>query len=349
MRTMCSAIVLAVAGSFASAASAQPPANDACSSATPITAFGTFSFNTTDATTDGVPNDACDIFGSTQMYSDVWFCWTPAQSGPVRLRACSNLMFDTCFAVFNGCSPCPEAGGIIGCDDEGCDLQHSIVWNAVAGQSYLIRIGGFTEGSFGAGSLTLGLPGIVAGPIVNPNNNHTYYLTEPQSWNAAEALAVVYGGHLATIRNQDENDWLRATLGFADETFRRMWIGLNDFDTQGSFEWVSGEPITFTNWSIGQPDNFSGNERVVVLDGITGEWSDNDAESPFEPIYGTIEIAPPPPACACDWNQSGDLNSQDFFDFLAAFFELNADFNQSGTTDSQDFFDFLSCLFAGCD
>jgi hypothetical protein len=52
--------------------------------------------------------------------------------------------------------------------------------------------------------------------------------------------------------------------------------------------------------------------------------------------------------CPPDVNHDGTLNSQDFFDFLGAFFKGNADFNADKTTNSQDFFDFLAAFFAGC-
>jgi len=54
------------------------------------------------------------------------------------------------------------------------------------------------------------------------------------------------------------------------------------------------------------------------------------------------------PPCPADWNNDGVVNSQDFFDFLAAFFGAGADFNHSGMTDSQDFFDFVAAFFTGC-
>ena len=56
------------------------------------------------------------------------------------------------------------------------------------------------------------------------------------------------------------------------------------------------------------------------------------------------------PACRADFNQDDALNSQDFFDFLQAFFDVHpsADFNRDDSINSQDFFDFLADFFAGC-
>lgn len=54
--------------------------------------------------------------------------------------------------------------------------------------------------------------------------------------------------------------------------------------------------------------------------------------------------------CSADFNNDVLVNSQDFFDFLIAFFAADpvADFNADGTVDSTDVFDFLTAFFAGC-
>jgi hypothetical protein len=59
-------------------------------------------------------------------------------------------------------------------------------------------------------------------------------------------------------------------------------------------------------------------------------------------------LVPGAAACPADFNGDGTVTSQDFFDFLQAFFASNADFNRDGVTNSQDFFDFLAAFFEIC-
>ena len=54
--------------------------------------------------------------------------------------------------------------------------------------------------------------------------------------------------------------------------------------------------------------------------------------------------------CASDFDCDGNIDSQDFFSFLDAFFDegRRADINGDGAISSQDFFDFLTQFFSGC-
>jgi len=119
-------------------------------------------------------------------------------------------------------------------------------------------------------------PGIVlaSGPSdwrYNPETRHSYAIVENVTWADGEALAIRLGGHLATVDNQAEQDWLTAT--WPDPW---IWIGLNDRATEGRYVWSSGTRVRFTAWQGVDPDDWKGfdpiGEDATVLNGDAPGW-----------------------------------------------------------------------------
>ena len=81
-----------------------------------------------------------------------------------------------------------------------------------------------------------------------------YSLTEETgSWTDAEAEAVDQRGHLVAINSQAEQDFLMNQFGDNDN----FWIGFNDAAVEGSWVWSNGDPVTYTNWEPGEPNDAS--------------------------------------------------------------------------------------------
>jgi hypothetical protein len=100
---------------------------------------------------------------------------------------------------------------------------------------------------------------VLAGPLTNAANGNTYYLLSENTWTASEAEARLLGGHLVTINDATENQWVRNTFSpLTGVTEAKLWIGLNDAANEGQFVWASGDPVTFTYWSPGEPDDVEG-------------------------------------------------------------------------------------------
>ena len=85
---------------------------------------------------------------------------------------------------------------------------------------------------------------------------------------------------------------------------------------------------------------------VIGAPGYDGYPDSGDEETGRVYVFFSRPSGP----CIADFNGDGLVDSQDFFDFLNAFFvgSPTADVNDSGQVDSQDFFDFLNAFFGGC-
>lgn len=130
---------------------------------------------------------------------------------------------------------------------------------------------------------------------------HWYVVTSSAlDWKQAQAEAVALGGHLVTINSQVEQDFITNTFLSGANKNRKYWIGLNDEASEGNFVWVSGEPVTYTSWFPGEPNNGSNVEDYVAMNyhhasgiGDPGLWNDEPLGGAFGTPYGLIELSGP--------------------------------------------------------
>lgn len=130
--------------------------------------------------------------------------------------------------------------------------------------------------------------------VYNGQTGHYYGLTDSAGWDNAESIAVAHGGHLVTIDNAEENNWLLQT--FANE--RKFWIGFYQPNNTGPWVWSSGQEVSYTNWFAGEPNDAIGPEYYAIMytfnttsESLTmGKWND-EGPNPVLPSYrGVIEL-----------------------------------------------------------
>jgi hypothetical protein len=107
------------------------------------------------------------------------------------------------------------------------------------------------------------------------NNRYKAVLTqEGITWEEAKVAAQAMGGHLATVRNAAENEYIYSLVSnddrywFVDGYGSSLGPWLGGYQPDGSpepgggWKWITGEPFSYTNWGSGQPDNFAGEDRL---------------------------------------------------------------------------------------
>src|SRR5262245_32537576 len=132
---------------------------------------------------------------------------------------------------------------------------------------------------------------------INIANGHTYYLLENSNWTDAENAAIGLGGHLVTINDAAENDWVWNRWA----TNRNLWIGLyapTNAAPPESFRWASGESSAYRNWHTLEPNGDTATCIYAKGTSWSNYWNDIPASetvgdvAPF-PFYGVVEI----PSC----------------------------------------------------
>ena len=96
------------------------------------------------------------------------------------------------------------------------------------------------------------------------------------TWEEARVYCEARGGHLATILDQSQMDEVTAML--KEQGVDTAWLGADNRNSSGGFQWVTGEPFAFAAWAIGEPNNEGGEEHFLMLyrkDGREWVWNDS--------------------------------------------------------------------------
>jgi len=132
---------------------AEPPVSkDKCENARPVGDVNDLPFDTTNATFDGQ--------GLCMTSPNIWFCYTASCNGDVTVSLTGSA-YDTMLAVYDGCECYPTMDDLIECnDDANNSYQSEVTFVAIAGNQYLIEIGGYASET-GQGILNIKCEGTV--------------------------------------------------------------------------------------------------------------------------------------------------------------------------------------------
>lgn len=265
---------IALAGEFCGAV----PSNDRCENARSLE-LGRFPFTSLNSDTDGPPliTSCGDQATAIAFTGDVWFSHTPFQDNGVVVSTCNHADFDTRIAVYDGCG-----GTLLACsNDEGpCGQTSRCSFAGVAGQTYLIRVGG----PFGRGSGEIDIAwGDVTPPIESPlaidadsgRGYAMFGLGAGSSWQDVLDLAEGLGGTPATLTTPEENNFV-VTQMTPTQVGGPTAIGLvqeGDDEPLGGWRWITDEPLDWTNWRAGEPnENPLGEDFGMIYP--DGTWND---------------------------------------------------------------------------
>ena len=124
--------------------------------------------------------------------------------------------------------------------------------------------------------------------IINPANGHAYAQVTCRGWHDAQEKAIKEEAHLLSINDEEELIWVQIMFRHP-----RYWIGLNDVEEEGLWQWDSGEPVTYTNWA--DHERFGGNEPdaekdFVAVTTFEGGWQAVSEKSHLWRIASTAII-----------------------------------------------------------
>lgn len=109
---------------------------------------------------------------------------------------------------------------------------------------------------------------------------HKYELyNESMTWESAKLFCEKKGGHLVTISDEKENEFVNGMRcrNLSTDYQQSIWIGGSDAANEGTWSWITGEPFTYSNWEPNEPNGGTSQNYLQMYS--SGNWDDVQNEA----------------------------------------------------------------------
>merc|ERR1739838_1099983 len=111
--------------------------------------------------------------------------------------------------------------------------------------------------------------------------------TDRKTWFRAVGLCKRLGGDLPSIPDSGVNDflynWAKQKLG---KNYKYFLVGGYE-GVENSWGWIDNTNWQFTNWGVGEPNNFENSEDCLSVEnqGFGGKWTDHSCNRRPAPYF----------------------------------------------------------------
>ena len=111
------------------------------------------------------------------------------------------------------------------------------------------------------------------------------YNPERLTWDEHKKRATEMGGNLACITNSIENEQVRRIAGGEIVWVGGIRKGCGNGPGSDYWKWYNGKEWSYTNWRLGEPNNYTKHDENRVMLWENGEWNDASLFHEFSAIY----------------------------------------------------------------
>ena len=104
---------------------------------------------------------------------------------------------------------------------------------------------------------------------------HKYELyNESMTWESAKLFCEKKGGHLVTISDEKENEFVNGMRcrNLSTDYQQSIWLGGSDTANEGTWSWITGEAFTYSNWEPDEPNGGTSQNYIQMYS--SGNWDD---------------------------------------------------------------------------